>query len=87
MSSSEIAHLKAESARLKAEIAQLKASVPEHEEKEITWRISEKGGVSIYGLQRFPVTLYKNQWEKIFDKVPQLQAFMQENESKLTTKE
>ena len=48
--------------------------------------MSEKGGVSVYGLGRFPVTLYKEQWEKLLDMVEELRAFIRENTAALKTK-
>ena len=49
-------------------------------------KVSEKGGVSVYGLGRFPVTLYKEQWGKLLDMADEIRAFIAENESKLKTK-
>jgi hypothetical protein len=49
--------------------------------------VSEKGAVSLYGLGRFPVTLYKEQWERVFANASLIEAFIRENESKLKTKE
>jgi hypothetical protein len=51
------------------------------------FRVSEKGGVSVYGLGRFPVTLYYEQWIKLLDAVPDLKVFIEENKSKLKTKQ
>lgn len=70
--------LKAENAALK-----LKASTP----KVLTIKVSEKGGVSVYGLGRFPMTLYKTQMERLIAHVPQITAFIAENAAKLTVKE
>lgn len=70
--------------RLKKEIERLKEQL--EKPVEITWKVSEKGALSIYGLQRFPVTLYKEQWEKIFDKSDEIQNFMNDNSDKLTIK-
>jgi hypothetical protein len=47
----------------------------------------EKGGVSLYGMGRFPVTLYKEQWLRILVSAPEIEAFIRENDSKLKTKE
>jgi hypothetical protein len=49
--------------------------------------VSEKGGVSLYGVGRFPVTLYKEQWRKILDMAPEIEAFITANESSLKAKE
>jgi hypothetical protein len=48
--------------------------------------VSEKGGVSVYGLGRFPVTLYKEQWTRLLDMANDIRAFIKDNESKLKTK-
>jgi hypothetical protein len=50
-------------------------------------KVSEKGAVSVYGLGRFPVTLYKEQWAKLLDMADDIRAFIRENDSKLKTKE
>jgi hypothetical protein len=50
-------------------------------------KVSEKGGVSIYGLGRFPVTLYKEQWLRLLDMADDIRSFIAENESKLKAKE
>ena len=53
----------------------------------ISFKVSEKGAVSVYGLGRFPVTLYKEQWEKLLDRNEDIRKFMAENASKLKLKE
>jgi hypothetical protein len=53
----------------------------------IEFRVSEKGGVSVYGLGRFPVTLYYEQWTRLLDTVPDLKVFLEENKSKLKLKQ
>ena len=50
-------------------------------------KVSEKDGVSVYGLGRFPVTLYKEQWIRLLDMVDDIRSFIEENESKLKAKE
>jgi hypothetical protein len=50
-------------------------------------KVSEKGAVSVYGLGRFPVTLYKEQWEKLLSMADEIKAFMAENSDRLKTKE
>ena len=50
-------------------------------------RVSEKGGVSIYGLGRFPVTLYKEQWLRLLDMADDIRAFIRDNADRLKTKE
>jgi hypothetical protein len=75
--------LKAELERLKAENAALKARGG----KGISMKVSEKGAVSVYGLGRFPVTLYQEQWVKLLDIADDIRAFIRENEGKLKKKE
>ena len=75
--------LKEELERLKAENEALKAKTT----RATSIRVSEKGGVSVYGLGRFPVTLYKEQWLKLLEMVDQIKAFIAENEGKLKTKD
>lgn len=71
-----------EIARLKAENAALRNGKPKAQPS-ITFRVSEKGAVSVYGLGRFPVTLYRTQWESLFNSVDAIKAFIRANESKL----
>ncbi len=75
--------LQAELSRLKAENESLKA----RSSRAVSLKVSEKGGVSIYGLGRFPVTLYKEQWTKLLDMADEIRAFLRENDSKLKTKQ
>ena len=75
--------LKAELARLKAENEALKAKGS----RAISMKVSEKGGLSVYGLGRFPVTLYKEQWAKLLDMADEIRAFMKENDSALKAKQ
>jgi hypothetical protein len=77
------ADLKAELERLKAENQALKA----RGSKGVSMKVSEKGGVSIYGLGRFPVTLYQEQWLKLLDLADDIRSFIKENEGKLKKKE
>lgn len=75
--------LKAELERLKAENQALKARGG----KGVSMKVSEKGGVSVYGLGRFPVTLYQEQWLKLLDLADDIRAFIKENEGHLKKKE
>jgi hypothetical protein len=75
--------MKAELERLKAENAALKA----RGSKGVSMKVSEKGGLSVYGLGRFPVTLYQEQWLKLLDLADDIRAFIQENQAKLKKKE
>jgi hypothetical protein len=52
----------------------------------ISFKVSEKGAVSVYGLGRFPVTLYVEQWTKLLSSIDDLKAFIEANRSKLKTK-
>jgi hypothetical protein len=52
----------------------------------LEFRVSEKGGVSVYGLGRFPVTLYYEQWDRLLETSDKLREFLEENKSKLKLK-
>lgn len=54
---------------------------------DVRLKVSEKGAVSFYGLGRFPVTLYKEQWDKLLNNVEEIKKFLVENEAKLKKKE
>jgi len=54
--------------------------------KGLSLRVSEKGAVSVYGLGRFPVTLYKEQWLRLLDMAENIQAFIKDNDAQLRTK-
>ncbi len=75
--------MKAELERLKAENAALKA----RGSKGVSMKVSEKGGVSVYGLGRFPVTLYQEQWLKLLDLADDIRQFIKEHEGQLKKKE
>ena len=75
--------MKAEIERLQAENAALKKGATSG----IRMKVSEKGAVSVYGMGRFPVTLYKEQWLKLLDMADEIRAFIAENETKLKSKE
>lgn len=77
--------LKAELERLRAENAALKQDKPAR--GTLSMKVSEKGALSIYGMGRFPVTLYKEQWLKLLGIAEDIKKFISENESKLKTKE
>ena len=76
--------MQAELERLKAENEALKKPAARGT---ISFKVSEKGAVSVYGLGRFPVTLYKEQWEKLLDRGDEIRTFMVDNASKLKLKE
>ncbi|OLC88244.1 MAG: hypothetical protein AUI53_05760 [Acidobacteria bacterium 13_1_40CM_2_60_7] len=74
---------------LKARVAELEKQGPGRRSGQLEFRIGEKGGVSVYGLGRFPVTLYYEQWMRLLDAAPQLRKFLEESKSadKLKLKE
>jgi hypothetical protein len=74
--------LKAELERLKTENERLKSQ----RARGVTFKVSEKGGVSIYGLGRFPVTLYKEQWTRLLDMADEIRAFIREHDADLKAK-
>ena len=80
----EMNDIAAQMAALKARAAELKA----RNKNKISMKVSTKGGISIYGLQRMPVTLYAEQWERIIDicKSGDLGTFISSNEANLTRK-
>ena len=70
---------------------ELKAKLAELESKQqrtgtMSFKVSDKGGVSVYGLGRFPVTLYYEQWVRLLEKSQDLREFLEENKSKLKLK-
>ncbi len=70
--------------RLRAENAALKAASTRR--GSVSFKVSEKGGVSVYGLGRFPVTLYKEQWAKLLDLADDIRAFIRDHEAELKSK-
>ena len=73
----------AELARLRAENESLK----QKRNSAVSMKVSEKGGLSVYGLGRFPVTLYQEQWVKLLALSDEIKQFIEENKEKLKTKE
>ena len=74
--------MEAEFERLRRENEALKKGASDG----IRMKVSEKGGVSVYGMGRFPVTLYKEQWLKLLDMSDEIRAFIAENEARLKAK-
>ena len=74
----ELAAIREENARLKL------ANQPKHG---VGMKVSEKGALSVYGLGRFPVTLYKGQWTKLLEQAAQIQEFIKANDSLLASKD
>jgi hypothetical protein len=72
--------------RLKHEIERLKGEI-QRTAPAISFKVSEKGAVSMYGLGRFPVTLYKEQWDKLLGKKDEIYKFIQANDSLLKKRE
>ena len=83
MSSENPDDLKKELDQLRAENERLKKG----SSKGMSLKVSEKGGVSVYGLGRFPVTLYKEQWKKLLDMSDEIRSFIEANDSQLKAKE
>jgi hypothetical protein len=72
---------------LKAKLAQLEKEVEVKKRSgDLIFKVGEKGGVSVYGLGRFPVTLYYEQWIRLLDKSEDLRNFLEENKSRLKLK-
>ncbi len=72
---------------LKARLAELEKQTATRRSGSLEFRVSEKGGVSVYGLGRFPVTLYYEQWTRLLDAADKLREFLEENKDKLKLKE
>jgi len=74
---------------LKAQLAELQKQAGRKQGGSLDFRVGEKGGVSVYGLGRFPVTLYYEQWIRLLEAAPALKAFLEEqkSEGKLKLKE
>jgi hypothetical protein len=75
--------LKSEIERLRAENAALKKPARGN----VYLKVSEKGGLSVYGMGRFPVTLYREQWEKLLGMADEIRNFIRENDHSLKKKE
>ena len=74
--------MQSELERLRAENDRLKRTAS----RGVTLRVSEKGGLSVYGLGRFPVTLYKEQWQKLLEMSDEIRAFLRDNDARLKAK-
>jgi hypothetical protein len=74
--------LQAEIERLRAENESLRRP-----RGQTSLRVSEKGALSVYGLGRFPVTLYREQWEKLLSMADEIRQFIEDNDTKLKRKE
>jgi hypothetical protein len=75
---------------LQAEIERLRAeneSLKKPSRGQMSLKVSEKGALSVYGLGRFPVTLYREQWEKLLGMSEDIRTFIQTHDSELKKKE
>ena len=82
--------LMASDEELKAEIERLRAeneSLKKPARGKMSLKVSEKGALSVYGLGRFPVTLYREQWEKLLGMADEIRSFIRENDGALKKKE
>lgn len=75
MADQDVEHFKERIAQLEKELAQ--------KSEALQFKVADKGGVSVYGLGRFPVTLYYEQWNRLLDAADQLRTFLEENKGKL----
>ena len=80
-----VAELQAQIAELTAQNAKLAAS--RVSVGKLSCKVSEKGALSVYGLGRFPVSLYKSQWTRLIDTIGEVKAFMDANGDRLTEKQ
>ena len=74
---------------LKQRIAELEAKLEEEKaskKKDLSLKVSAKGGVSLYGIRRFPITFYLEEWNKILDMSDEIRAFLKEHEAELKQK-
>jgi len=71
---------------LKAKLAEMEKQGGGRRSGSLEFRVGEKGGVSVYGLGRFPVTLYYEQWIRLLDAADKLREFLEENKAKLKLK-
>lgn len=75
-------NLQAENEALRRRIAELEAA----KQKPIRFKVTEKGGMSVYGLGRFPTTLYKSQWKRLLSVIGEIEVFLAEHDGELTNK-
>ena len=83
MSNQDPEEIRKELEKLRAENERLKRGSA----RGMSLKVSEKGGVSLYGLGRFPVTLYKEQWKRLLDMSDEIRRFIEDNDSQLKVKE
>ena len=73
--------------RLEAENQALREQVEQRKTSQLRLKVSEKGGLSLYGLGRFPVTLYKEQWVRLLDYTDEIRSFLKANDQQLKAKQ
>jgi hypothetical protein len=71
---------------LRAQLAQAQAKLAAANNVTLKLKVSEKGGLSVYGLGRFPVTLYKEQWARLLDAADDIRAFIKAHDGQLKAK-
>jgi hypothetical protein len=74
-------------ARLEAENARLRGEMEQRRRNQLRLKVSEKGALSVYGLGRFPVTLYKEQWTRLLDQADEIKSFIKDNDHLLKGKQ
>jgi len=74
-------------ARLEAENRALRDQIEQRKPGQLRLKVSEKGALSVYGLGRFPVTLYKEQWIRLLDYADEIRSFIKENDQQLKAKQ
>ncbi|MGH7846879.1 MAG: hypothetical protein ACREQW_17170 [Candidatus Binatia bacterium] len=74
-------------ARLESENRRLQEQMQQRNPGQLRLKVSEKGGLSVYGLGRFPVTLYKEQWIRLLDQADEIRSFLKENDQLLKAKQ
>jgi hypothetical protein len=74
-------------ARLEAENRALREQIEQRKTGQLRLKVSEKGALSVYGLGRFPVTLYKEQWIRLLDYAEEMRSFIKDNDRLLKAKQ
>jgi len=74
-------------ARIEAENRALREQIAERGPGQLRLKVSEKGALSVYGMGRFPVTLYKEQWVRLLDYADEIKAFLKNNDRQLKAKQ
>ena len=74
-------------ARIEAENQTLREQLEQRKTGQLRLKVSEKGGLSLYGLGRFPVTLYKEQWGRLLDYADEIRKFLKANDQELKAKQ